>query len=159
MLLDLADRAARASGALLALNNAHKVETSELDPPQLERLLDIAFLALTTADAQALLVAFDQAADYDSTNFLWFRARRTRFVYVDRVIVAPALRGQGIARQLYGQLFDAARFAGHDAVVCEINSDPPNPGSDAFHAALGFAQVGTARLANGKSVRYLQRSL
>ena len=48
------------------------------------------------------------------------------------------------------------RAAGHARVVCEVNSDPPNPASDAFHAALGFAEVGQAVLATqGKVVRYL----
>ena len=30
---------------------------------------------------------------------------------------------------------------------------------DAFHAALGFAQVGSATLENGKTVRYLEKRL
>jgi predicted GNAT superfamily acetyltransferase len=42
-------------------------------------------------------------------------------------------------------------------VCCEVNSDPPNPLSDAFHAALGFREVGRAFLPDrGKSVRYLE---
>ena len=40
------------------------------------------------------------------------------------------------------------------------NTDPPNPGSDAFHARLGFHEVGRAFLADrGKSVRYLEREV
>jgi predicted GNAT superfamily acetyltransferase len=37
--------------------------------------------------------------------------------------------------------------------------DPPNPVSDAFHRALGFTEIGRAALANGKTVRYLEREL
>jgi uncharacterized protein len=159
MFVDLSDRGARDLDALGALNNAHKVETSELDGAQLAHMLDGAFLALTTADSGALLIAFDQDAAYASPNFLWFKARNDRFVYVDRIIVSVAQRGRGIARQLYEQLFDVARIRGHAVVMCEVNSDPPNPGSDAFHAALGFNLVGKARLANGKSVRYLACSI
>jgi len=45
-------------------------------------------------------------------------------------------------------------------VVCEVNSRPPNPESDAFHAALGFVEVGNARIHDGaKDVRYLLRTL
>ena len=57
------------------------------------------------------------------------------------------------------------RAAGHERVVCEVNADPPNPVSDAFHAALGFAEVGSARLSGtplssmGKTVRYFSRPL
>jgi predicted GNAT superfamily acetyltransferase len=88
------------------------------------------------------------------------RRRYRRFVYVDRVVVAPAVRGRGYARLLYADLFDRAGRAGHDIVVCEVNSDPPNPASDAFHAAQGFAEVGRAAIHQGsKTVRYLARAI
>ena len=83
------------------------------------------------------------------------------------MVVDPACRGRGLARHLYAALFARAVEAGHDRVVCEVNQVPPNPGSDAFHAALGFAPVGTAAIAtatgngngNGKIVRYLSRTI
>jgi uncharacterized protein len=144
---------------LLALNNAHAIETSYLAPQAWARMVAGAFKATTCDPPHALLIAFDQDADYDSPNFLWFRARYARFVYVDRVIVSPRLRGQGVAQRLYADLFAAAEAAGHTRIVCEINADPPNPASDAFHASMGFAPLGTALLANGKTVRYLARPL
>jgi len=105
-------------------------------------------------------MAFDQDADYDSPNYLWFRERYPRFVYVDRIVVAPAMRKCGLANRLYEDLFRVAKDAGHDRVVCEVNSDPPNPASDAFHAALGFVEVGHASIHGGtKTVRYLARPL
>jgi len=144
---------------LLALNNGHARETSVLDRDALGRLVAMAFRARRIGAADAFLIALDQDADYASPNFLWFRDRHARFVYVDRVVTAPAARGRGHARALYRDLFDAARTAGHDRVVCEVNTRPPNPGSDAFHARLGFVTVGAADLAGGKSVRYLERGL
>ena len=62
--------------------------------------------------ADALLLTFDQAADYDSPNFLWFRERYPAFVYVDRVVVADSARGRGLARALYDDLFAAALDGG-----------------------------------------------
>ena len=110
--------------------------------------------------ADALLLTFDQDADYDSPNFLWFRARYPTFVYVDRVVVADSARGRGLAKALYDDLFAAATSAGHERIVCEVNSDPPNPASEAFHAALGFVPVGTAEIHGGqKTVTYLERRL
>ena len=83
-----------------------------------------------------------------------------RFVYVDRIVVAPSARGRGLARRLYDELIRTATEAGHDRVVCEVNLDPPNPQSDAFHAALGFQPLATARIHGGtKTVRYMARSL
>ena len=107
-----------------------------------------------------LLLAFDQGASYDSPNFMWFRRRYTRFVYVDRVVVSPSMRGRGYARLLYMDLFEQARRAAHHVVVCEVNSDPPNPASDAFHAAFEFQEVGHATIHGGsKTVRYLARAV
>ncbi|WP_320442936.1 GNAT family N-acetyltransferase, partial [Gluconacetobacter entanii] len=107
-------------------------------------------------EAEAFLLAFDQDADYDSPNFLWFRKRFRRFVYVDRIVVSPSARGHGYARALYKNLFNHALCAGHSHVVCEVNLDPPNLVSDAFHAALGFREIGQGVLSSSaKTVCYL----
>ncbi len=147
--------------ALLALNAAHAVELSPLTRARFASLAAHACHARRTAAGDAFLLAFDERADYDSPNFLWFRARRARFVYVDRVCVAPARRGAGLARLLYAGLEAAARASGHDRIVCEVNATPPNPVSDAFHAALGFSPVGAATRAGPepKTVRFLERLL
>ncbi len=146
--------------AVLALNNAHAAETSWLEPAKLHDMIGQAFLAGRIGELEAFIIAFDQRANYDSPNFIWFRDRYPRFVYVDRIITAPQARGRGHARGFISTLFTKARFAGHESVVCEVNSDPPNPGSDAFHAALGFSEVGSAAIHGGKkTVRYLAKNL
>lgn len=146
--------------AVLALNNAHAAELSWLEPRRLALLLGQAFHARRIGALEAFIIAFDQDAAYDSPNFLWFRARYPRFVYVDRVAVAASARGRGHARRLYEDLFGHAARAGHTLVACEVNADPPNPASDAFHAALGFGEVGEASIHGGKKrVRYFARSL
>jgi uncharacterized protein len=143
----------------LALNNAHAVELSWLAPERFSALIQRAFLARRIG-GEAFLLAFEQDADYDSPNFLWFRARHARFVYVDRIVVAPHARGRGHAHRLYDDLFARARQAGHDQIVCEVNIHPPNLASDAFHAALGFREIGQAAIDDGrKTVRYLRRAL
>ena len=142
--------------ALLKLNNAHEIELSRLDRQGLQRLIDQAYFARRIGLVEAFLVSFDQDSDYDNVNFRWFRERYGRFVYIDRVVVAPESRARGHARRLYTDLIDFARRDGHDRIVCEVNSEPPNPGSDAFHASLGFQPVGTASIHGGaKTVRYL----
>jgi hypothetical protein len=146
--------------AVLALNNLNARELSLLDGARLRHLVSKAFMAARIGEAEAFIIAFDEGADYDSPNFLWFRLRFQRFVYVDRVAVAEPARGQGHARRLYAELFARARTAGQSRIVCEVNSVPPNPQSDAFHAALGFRQVGEAILEAGtKRVRYLELGL
>lgn len=146
--------------AMLALNNEHAAELSWLEPERLAHLVGLAFVAPRIGELDAFMLAFDQDADYDSENFLWFKARYARFAYVDRVVVAPHARGRGLARLLYTDLFARAAEVGHTMVACEVNSDPPNPGSDAFHAAMGFSEVGAAAIYGGaRSVRYFTRPL
>jgi uncharacterized protein len=145
---------------MLALNNAHARELSWLEPERLEHLVKQAFLARRIGNLDAFLLAFDQDARYDSPNFLWFCARYRRFVYVDRIVVASSARRRGHARRLYDDLFEHAVSAEHERVVCEVNMIPPNPESDAFHAALGFVEVGTASIhGDSKTVRYLSHAL
>lgn len=145
---------------MLALNNAHAQELSWLDLDRFAQMVGAAFLARRIGHADVFLLAFDQDANYDSPNFLWFRSRYARFVYVDRIVVAPSARGRGYARRLYADLFEQASRAGHTLVVCEVNADPPNPASDAFHAALGFLAVGSAAIHGGtKTVTYFSREV
>ena len=141
--------------SLLALNNNHASELSWLTPERLTEILGQACFARGVAPMRAALIAFDQDSAYSGTHFAWFRARYPRFVYVDRIVVAPEARGQGFARALYEELFAAA---GDRPVAAEVNSVPPNPASDAFHAAMGFVPVGEAAQ-GGKTVRYLVREL
>lgn len=146
--------------AILALNNSHAEELSWLERERLQDLVAQAFYARRIGHLDAFLIALDQDGKYDSPNFLWFRSRYARFVYVDRIVVAASARGMGCARRLYADLFDRAGEAGHDRIVCEVNQQPPNPASDAFHAALGFVEVGSANIHSGsKTVRYLSRAL
>jgi predicted GNAT superfamily acetyltransferase len=146
--------------SLLELNNAHARELSWLEPEQLEDLIEQAFLARRIGKIDAFLLALDQDARYSSPNFQWFRTRYRRFVYVDRVVVASSARGRGCARRLYGDLFEHAIRVGHAHIFCEVNKIPPNPASDAFHAASGFVEVGTASVHGGsRTVRYLSHTL
>jgi uncharacterized protein len=147
--------------AILALNAAHVTETSPLTAAQLHALIGQAFhVGLRVRGRDAFLIALDQDGISASPNFRWFKSRYERFVYIDRVIVSPKRRGRGIARELYQELFAAAAAAGHALVGCEVNLDPPNPASDAFHEALGFGEIGRATLYGGeKVVRYLVKEL
>ncbi|MCQ0990164.1 GNAT family N-acetyltransferase [Jiella marina] len=155
--IDLDDRETMAP--LLALNNAHAAELSLLDETGFHLLVGAARLALRSADSTAFVLALDQTATtYDSPNYHWFRDRYERFLYVDRIVVAPAARGRGLARRLYDAVFMGADQSAIPRVVCEVNIQPPNPASERFHEALGFRVVGEATIHGGqKTVRYYER--
>jgi predicted GNAT superfamily acetyltransferase len=145
----------------LQLNNTHIKETSELNPTTLTALLNMALYAKGIDQGKtAFLIALDHTAPYQNPNFAWFKNAYPSFLYIDRIIVAESARGQGIARLLYEDLFTVAHRAGLHRIVCEINSDPPNPASDAFHQTMGFEKVGQAILYNGaKTVNYFAKTL
>jgi uncharacterized protein len=158
-ILDFATYAPEHTPWILALSAANEVETGFLDAQKLHALVRAAFCAQVALPDLGYLITFAPDADYDSPNFEWFKSRGTNFVYVDRIVVAAHARGQGIARRFYEDLFVKAGAAGFDEVTCEVNSYPPNPVSDKFHAALGFLPVGSATLPNGKTVTYMARVL
>jgi predicted GNAT superfamily acetyltransferase len=144
--------------ALLHVNNASARETSLMTGEKFDRMISSALVGTFIAPGAAFLLAFGQSDDYDGGHFLWFRDRFEKFIYVDRVVVAKPYRRHGLGRLLYADLFRRADQLGHTHLACEVNMQPPNPTSDAFHAAQGFWEVGTAAVDGGaKTVRYLLR--
>jgi uncharacterized protein len=144
---------------LLSLNNAHAVELSWLTRQEFKKLLAISYHSAGIAPASALLIAMDRAASYNNWNFQWFRARFSEFIYVDRVVVSQCLRGKGVARALYEDLFKRASVDQKSVITCEVNLDPPNQASLSFHRCLGFQTVGESVLPSGKRVQYKLKEL
>ncbi|KJC36184.1 hypothetical protein UP09_31585 [Bradyrhizobium sp. LTSP885] len=145
---------------LLRLNNASARETSLLTAARFEQLIETAAVALFIPPSAALLLAFEHSDAYDGTHFGWFRGRMDRFLYADRIVVGEAWRRHGLARMLYREVFRQAARRGLGRVCCEVNVEPPNPISDAFHDSLGFEEVGRATIDGGvKTVRYLCSTL
>ncbi|MBL0887684.1 GNAT family N-acetyltransferase [Myceligenerans indicum] len=134
--------------ALVELNNAATPAVPVTPADAMQDLLDISSLALVatdpenSADPLGFLLALDPGAEYSSENYDWFEDRGLDHLYVDRIVLGERARNRGIGRQLYDAVFDAAREAARDVVTCEINLDPPNPGSMRFHGRLGFEQTG-----------------
>ena len=145
-----------------ALNEAAVPHVNSIPRDEFVRFMSVAayFRVAATADAVVgVLVGFEPGADYASLNFRWFEAEFERFFYIDRVIVAPAHRGGGIAGRLYE---DAAAFASGRAprMTCEVNITPPNEPSMRFHHAQGFREVGRQHTDGGaKEVSLLARPL
>jgi predicted GNAT superfamily acetyltransferase len=130
---------------LLRLNNENARETSLLTRERLDGMIASARVATAVEPGIAFLLGFEQSDNYDGGHFLWFRERLDRFLYIDRIVVSQSQRRLGLGRLLYEDLFERAQLLGHTNIACEVNVRPPNPTSDAFHAALGFTEIGTQR--------------
>ena len=144
--------------AILELNEA---DVHFLSPLSAARLTQLAAAAcyLRVVEEQgtvaAFLLGFAQGADYNSPNYRWFDARYDAFLYVDRIVVAPAFRGRKLADRLYDDFEASARAKGATRIACEVNIAPPNPASLAFHARRGFREIGRIPYGEGKTVSLL----
>ncbi|HWA29837.1 MAG TPA: GNAT family N-acetyltransferase [Rhizomicrobium sp.] len=148
--------------AILSLNEESVRFLSPMDAAALAKWAEAAcYLRVVEAEGQvgAFLLGFRKDADYDSPNFLWFNARFDDFVYIDRVVVAPAFRGRGLADRLYDDFESFARAHNIARITCEVNIEPPNPVSLKFHARRGFEEVGRQPYGPHKIVSLLQHNL
>lgn len=118
------------------------------------------WVALHDDTLVATLVGLREGVEYASPNYRWFADRHPRFAYVDRIAVAPAARGTGLAQQLYERWFALARTDEVPVVCAEVNVVPPNPRSTAFHLRLGFSSVAELAPYDGdERVALMERAL
>ena len=143
--------------AVLAMNRLAEQVTSPLDPERLAALFemsDMKQVAQSNGELVGFVLAIFSGKPFENQNYRWFKRwfteRAGHFIYIDRVIVSPACRGQGLGRNFYAAVFDAARQSGIAHVCAEMDLQPPNCGSLQFHRKLGFVEIGTRTAASGK---------
>jgi predicted GNAT superfamily acetyltransferase len=130
---------------VLALNDANVSMLAPMDEEHLHRLQGLAdrFDVLESDGAFAgFVVTFARDAAYDSENFQWFHERHgaSDFYYLDRVVLHPQFRRQGLGGFMYDKIESAAAQHGH--LCLEVNLVPRNEPSLAFHAGRGYVEVG-----------------
>lgn len=148
--------------AILALNAESVHFLSPLDAARLSRLhAQAAYHRVVEHDSKvaAFLLAFREGADYDSPNYCWFVQRYSRFLYIDRIVVAGAARGLGFGAQLYDDILAFAAATNAARLTAEFDVEPPNPVSAAFHRRYGFREVGTQWIGDKKQVSLQTREL
>lgn len=138
------DATAADVAAVLALNNANTPHVNALTMEEFSWLRSHAAYFRVAVDGDGVagfVLCLPAGVEYWSDNYKWFAARYDAFLYLDRVVVAERARLGGVGRALYDDLhaFSAGRWP---RVTLEVNLRPPNPGSVAFHSALGYVPVG-----------------
>jgi hypothetical protein len=128
---------------VIALNERHQHLTAPMGPDRLDYLAEVGEVEVLRHQGRfaGFVVTVIGDADYDSGNFGWFRERYESFDYLDRIVVHEDCRRQGLGRLTY-DLLEARTAARAPLLALEVNSDPPNPVSMAFHAGRGYEQVG-----------------
>jgi len=144
--------------ALVAVNDAAYPAVPITPPGELSELIAMSSVVVVVDDGApaGFVLGMPPGLGYQSENYLFFSSRArelgTSFVYVDRIVLAAHLRGRGLGPQLYAAVFAEARRVGADEVLCEVNIEPPNPGSLAFHTRLGFVEVGRQSTKGGANL-------
>ncbi len=132
---------------VLELNQRWVPEVGTLTADSLRALLTEATFTRVQRGADGALEGFvivlGPSASYGSANYRYFADRHEQFTYVDRIAVDPDRRRSGLGSALYRETARWALSDGSGVVCCEVNLQPPNPDSQAFHAGLGFVEVGT----------------
>lgn len=146
---------------LLALNAASVQELSPLDEARLRYITALAHSCLVVADDAGDVVGFAIAvapdAAYDSANYRWFGERYERFLYLDRIAVSAECRRRGVGARLYDAMEQAATQ--FERMVCDVNIQPRNDASLAFHAARGYREVGQLAHGPAKTVALMSKEL
>ena len=139
------------AAAVLALNNASVPHVNALTPETLAQLVALSADFTVAEDADGILgfvLCIPHGTAYWSENYRWFGERLATFLYLDRVAVAGRAQRRGVGRALYEELH--RRMQGRwPCIALEVNLRPPNPGSVAFHDAMGYRAVGVREYAGG----------
>lgn len=148
---------------LLAINQAGVPGVSDETAETLAQYIGMStcFVAADEQDAPLGFITLlpPGTLDYPSANLRWLESWGDDFIYVDRIAVGEGGRDRGVGAALYAKAMGT--FAGEWGwITCEVNLRPPNPGSQRFHARLGFEEIGRRSYAEDtKEVVYLARRL
>ena len=128
---------------VIALNERHQHLTAPMDGTRLDYLAGVGTIEVIRHEGRfaGFVVTMAGDAAYDSGNFGWFAERYEAFGYLDRIVVHEDFRRRGLAGRVYDEI--EARTAMQAPLLgLDVNSDPPNVESLAFHAARGYERVG-----------------
>jgi uncharacterized protein len=137
---------------VLRLNQSALPHVSSLTPDSLRTLFEEAAwfcVAVFNNDCAGFLIALRPEATYRSENYLWFAQHFSNFLYIDRICVSPSHQRRGVASRLYAGAENFARECHIPLLTCEVNLEPENPPSLAFHDTQGFKEVSRQRTEAG----------
>ena len=133
---------------VLEINEANVPEVGPLDLERLRFIVDESAMALVVVDGDAdcetvvgFCLVLAPGSTYDSVNYVWFMDRGDQAYYLDRVAFDASAQGKGLGSALYAELGRRLDEVGADLTL-EVNLDPPNEPSLAFHRKHGFVEVG-----------------
>lgn len=128
------------------INQANVPDVGEVSLERMGWLQEMTAISIGVFDDHGSMLGFcmvfPPGTDYDSTNYTWFMERYDDAYYLDRVAFSEPARRRGLGTRLYDaveqRIVDAPGIA---RLALEVNSDPPNEGSLAFHTGRGYREL------------------
>lgn len=135
-----------------AINQANTPAVSSVSRDEFARLVEMSTASVVAVIDDKLAgyaIVIGPGEDYSSPNYRWFSERYEDFAYLDRVAIAGTHQRLGIGRAIYNEIIErlAPKFP---VLLLEVNVQPRNEPSLAFHDDLGFVEVGQQDTYGGK---------
>ncbi len=128
---------------VLELNLLEVEKLAPMDESTLHRIHDVCDrfdVVELDGEFAGFVITVAPGTDYWSENYRWYAERYgDRFYYLDRVVLHERARGTGLGSQLYDGL--EAHAAPYERLALEVNTEPPNPVSLAFHTSRGYERI------------------
>ena len=147
--------------SVLALNNAVGPRILPLDSAGVRWFFTHAeYFRIAEIDGviAGFLIALRETSSYSSPNFLWFRERYPKFLYIDRIVIAESYRRHGLGRIFYCDVTSYAELR-VPLLTCEVFLEPRDDATVLFHGTYGFREVGQQVLPGYGRVSLLAKEL
>jgi hypothetical protein len=144
------------------INEANVPEVGSVSLDRLRYLVGESAIALAAdldGDVVGFCLVLAPGSGYDSSNYRWFAEHRPAAWYLDRVAIDAGRWGVGVGRALYDEVVVRLERRGVGALGLEVNSDPPNDRSLAFHQRQGFVELERRMTPYGIEVAMMERLL
>lgn len=143
---------------VVALNERFVHLTAPMDHARLAELVaasDRAAVIDVDGAFAGFVITFAAGAPYDGAHFAWFAERYDDYSYLDRIVIHEDFQRRGLGTFVYDEIEGSC---GRPVLTLEVNIDPPNEPSLAFHQARGFVEVGQSD-ASGHLVALMAKQL
>jgi predicted GNAT superfamily acetyltransferase len=137
--------------SVLAMNNAAGTGILPMDAVKVRFFWENAdYFRVAEVDGliAGFLIGVGHDAAHDSSNFLWFRERYEKFLYIDRIVIASARRSAGVGRVFYADVQSFAELR-YPQLAAEVFIENDNHPALLFHGSFGFREVGQHVMAPG----------
>lgn len=147
------------AAAVLRLNEESVHHLAPMDADEYHWFLGraaCAWAADVAGELAGFVLVLEPGVPYESRNYQWFSERHESFLYLDRVAIDEPYRRRGVGTAIYDAVEELADQT-ERPVLLEVNIQPANEPSLAFHRSRGYVEVGTLAHPGDKVVALLAR--